>query len=229
MKVSIGVVALNEEKTLPSLFEDFKMQTYPHDEIEIILVDGISTDDTKNIMQDFKENNDFMEVKILDNPKKIQSAGWNIVIKNFTGDVLVRIDAHSSVPKDFIEKNVRNIESGEDVSGGKRPNIIDDNTGYKKMLLEAESSMFGSGIAPFRNASGKKYVKSMFHAMYKREVLEKVGFFNEKLLRTEDNEFHYRIRKAGYKLCYDDNIISYQHTRNSLSKMIKQKKPMVCG
>jgi len=60
--------------------------------------------------------------------------------------------------------------------------------------------------------------------MYKREVLEKVGFFNEKLLRTEDNEFHYRIRKAGYKLCYDDDIISYQHTRNSLSKMIKQKK-----
>ena len=60
--------------------------------------------------------------------------------------------------------------------------------------------------------------------MYKREVLEKVGFFNEKLLRTEDNEFHYRIRKAGYKLCYDDNIVSYQHTRNSLLKMIKQKK-----
>jgi len=160
MKVSIGVVALNEEKTLPSLFEDFKLQTYPHDEIEIILVDGISTDNT----------------------------------------------------------------TGEDVSGGKRPNIIDENTAYKRMLLEAESSMFGSSIAPFRNASGKKYVKSMFHAMYKREVLEKVGFFNEKLLRTEDNEFHYRIRKAGYKLCYNDNIVSYQHTRNSLLKMIKQKK-----
>jgi hypothetical protein len=224
MKVSIGVVALNEEKTLPSLFEDFKLQTYPHDEIEIILVDGISTDNTKEIMQTFKDNNDFLEVKILDNPKKIQSAGWNIVIKNFTGDVLVRIDAHSSIPRDFIEKNVKNIKSGEDVSGGKRPNIIDENTAYKRMLLEAESSMFGSSIAPFRNASGKKYVKSMFHAMYKREVLEKVGFFNEKLLRTEDNEFHYRIRKAGYKLCYNDNIVSYQHTRNSLLKMIKQKK-----
>ena len=180
MKVSIGVVALNEEKTLPSLFEDFKLQTYPHNKIEIILVDGISTDNTKNIMQDFRENNDFLDVKIIDNPKKIQSAGWNIVIRNFTGDVLVRIDAHSSIPKDFIEKNVSNIESGEDVSGGKRPNIIDEDTAYKRMLLEAESSMFGSGIAPFRNASGKKYVKSMFHAMYKREVLEKVGFFNEK-------------------------------------------------
>lgn len=224
MLVSIGVVALNEEKCLLSLFQDFKNQTYPHDKIEIILVDGLSTDNTKKLMEDFKNDNDFSKVTILDNLKKIQSAGWNLVIKNFIGDCLVRIDAHSSVPKDFIEKNVKNIESGEFVSGGKRPNIIDEDTNYKKMLLEAESSMFGSGIAPFRNTVGKKYVKSMFHAMYKREVIERVGFFNENLLRTEDNEFHYRIRKAGYKLCYDDNIISYQHTRNSFSKMLKQKK-----
>lgn len=224
MLVSIGVVALNEEKCLLSLFQDFKNQTYPHDKIEIILVDGLSTDNTKKLMEDFKNDNDFSKVTIIDNFKKIQSSGWNLVIKNFIGDCLVRIDAHSSIPKDFIEKNVKNIQSGEFVSGGKRPNIIDEDTNYKKMLLEAESSMFGSGIAPFRNTTGKKYVKSMFHAMYKREVLENVGFFNEKLLRTEDNEFHYRIRKAGYKLCYDDSIISYQHTRNSFSKMLKQKK-----
>ena len=93
--------------------------------------------------------------------------------KIFTGDVLVRIDAHSSVPKDFIEKNVRNIEAGEDVSGGKRPNIIDDDTGYKIMLLEAESSMFGSGIAPFRNASGKKYVKLCFTQCIKEKYWKK--------------------------------------------------------
>lgn len=224
MLVSIGVVALNEQKCLDSLFKDFKNQTYPHDKIEIILINSMSTDNTRNIMDNFKNNNDFYKVTILDNHKKIQSAGWNLVIKNFIGDCLVRIDAHSSIPKDFIEKNVINIKSGEFVSGGKRPNIIDENTNYKKMLLEAENSMFGSSIAPFRHTSGKKYVKSMFHAMYKREVIEKVGSFNEKLLRTEDNEFHYRIRKAGYKLCYDDNIISYQHTRNTLLKMLKQKK-----
>lgn len=224
MLITIGVVALNEEKCLPSLFNDFKNQTYPHEKIEIILINGMSVDKTKEIMQDFKLNSDFYKVTILDNPKKIQSCGWNLVIKNFIGDALVRIDAHSSIPKDFIEKNVNNLKLGEYVTGGKRPNIIDDSTNYKKMLLEAESSMFGSGIAPFRNTSGKKYVKSMFHAMYKREVIEKVGFFNEKLLRTEDNEFHYRIRKLGYKLCYDDSIISYQHTRNTFLKMLKQKK-----
>lgn len=224
MLVSIGVVALNEEKCLPDLFLDIKNQTYPHEKIEVILINGMSTDRTKEIMEDFENKNDFYKVSIIDNPKKIQSAGWNLVIKNFIGDALVRIDAHASIPKDFIEKNVKVLESGEYVSGGRRPNIIDEDTNYKKMLLEAESSMFGSGIAPFRNTSGKKYVNSMFHAMYKREVIESVGLFNENLLRTEDNEFHYRIREKGYKLCYDDDIISYQHTRNTFLKMLKQKK-----
>ena len=224
MIVSIGIIALNEENSLPNLLEEIKNQTYPHNKIEVILVDGLSTDNTKNIMNSFKENNDFLKVIVLDNKKKIQSAGWNVVIRNYTGDCLVRIDAHGSIPTDFIEKNVRNIESGEFVSGGRRPNIIDEDTNYKKMLLDAETSMFGSGIAPFRNSYGKKYVKSMFHAMYKREVISKVGYFNENLLRTEDNEFHYRIREKGYKLCYDDDIVSYQHTRNTLKKMLKQKK-----
>ena len=87
----------------------------------------------------------------------------------------------------------------------------------------AESSMFGSSIAAYRNNPGKTYVKSLFHAAYRREVFEKVGFFNEELARTEDNEIHYRMRKAGYKLCFDPDIISYQYTRSSLSSMLKQK------
>lgn len=224
MLISIGIIAFNEENHLPHLFDDLKKQTYPHEKIEIILVDGMSTDNTKKIMEDFKENNNFLKVSIFNNQKRIQSAGWNVVIDNFIGDCLVRIDAHSSIPSDFIEKNVKLIESGEFVTGGKRPNIIDEETNWKKTLLEAESSMFGSSISPFRSTGGKKYVNSMFHAMYRREVIDSVGKFNEKLLRTEDNEFHYRIRKNGYKLCYDDNIISYQHTRNSLPKMLQQKK-----
>ena len=83
--------------------------------------------------------------------------------------------------------------------------------------------MFGSSIASYRNNPGKTYVKSLFHAAYRREVFEKVGFFNEELVRTEDNEIHYRMRKAGYKLCFDPDIISYQYTRSSLKAMLKQK------
>mgnify|MGYP002961198692 FL=1 len=63
----------------------------------------------------------------------------------------------------------------------------------------------------------------MFHAAYRRKVFESIGGFDERLARTEDNEIHYRMRKAGFKLCFDPEIISYQHIRPDLGKMLKQK------
>lgn len=230
MYISIGVIAHNEENTMRSILEDILAQDYPHENIEVVLVDSASTDGTKKIMQEFADNNHnnkgvmhFKAVQVLDNPKKTQPAGWNVVLKAFTGEAIIRVDAHASIPSDFVRKNVAALESGEDVVGGMRPNIVDEPTKWKETLLLAESSMFGSSIAPYRNNIGKTYVKSMFHAAYRREVFEKVGLFNEKLIRTEDNEMHYRIREAGYKLMFDSQIISYQHTRSSLGKMLKQK------
>ena len=83
--------------------------------------------------------------------------------------------------------------------------------------------MFGSSIAPYRRSSEKTYVKTLFHAAYKREVFENIGGFNENLGRTEDNELHYRAREAGHKFCMNPSIVSYQYTRSSLLKMLKQK------
>lgn len=224
--VTFGVIAYNEHRYLPDLLQDLLEQTYPKELIEVILVDGESTDDTWEIMTKFQEEHgqSYKAVKLLKNPKRIQPAGWNVVIKNYTSDVLLRIDAHARLPQDFVEKNVACINSGEDVCGGPRENIIDDDTAWKRMLLSAEQSMFGSGIAAYRNETKERtYVKSVFHAAYKREVIEKVGLFNEDLIRTEDNEFHYRIREAGYRICYDPSIKSYYQTRNSLKGMIRQK------
>lgn len=224
MKVSFCVIAYNEESTLESLFKDIRSQDYPHELMEIILVDGNSEDDTKGIMKKFgREKNGFSRVLVVDNPKRKQASGWNVAINNATGDIILRIDAHASVPKEFVSKNVACIKSGEDICGGQRPNIIDEKTPWKETLLLAESSMFGSSIAPYRRNIGKTYVKSMFHAAYRKEVFEKVGLFNESLGRTEDNEIHYRMREAGYKFCFDSDIISYQHTRTTLLKMLKQK------
>ena len=136
---------------------------------------------------------------------------------------MIRVDAHASIPREFVRKNVEILETGEMVSGGPRPNIIDESTPWKETLLLAEQSMFGSSMASYRRSQKKQYVKSLFHGAYRREVLEKVGGFDEQLGRTEDNEFHYRIRKAGYKICYSPGIISYQHARSTLSGMLKQK------
>lgn len=223
-KLSIGIIAYNEETFLINLLNDMKAQKYPHELIEIILIDSCSTDDTKLLMEKFaKDNRDFYSIQVLDNPKKNQAAGWNIAIKNFTGDVLARIDAHSKVTPEFSTRVMENIKAGEMVVGGIRPSIIENENAWSNVLLQVENSLFGSSINSSRRSTEKKYVKTMFHAAYRREVLEKVGYFNEKLLRTEDNEFHYRIRKAGYKLCYDPSIISFQYARNDFRKMIKQK------
>lgn len=224
MLITVCVVAYNEEKVLPQLLECIKAQDYPHSQMEIVLVNSMSADGTREVMDKFAESEKgFYGVQVLDNPGKKLAFGWNVALRNYKGEAIVRIDAHATIPADFIRKNVEVLESGEYVSGGIRPNIIDENTPWKELLLLAEQSMFGSSIAPYRRSEKKSYVKSIFHGAYRREVFDKIGFYNEKLGRTEDNEIHYRMRKAGFNICYSPDIISYQHTRNTLKGMLKQK------
>lgn len=223
-KLSIGIVAYNEEKFLPNLLNDLQQQKYPHNLIEILLIDSMSTDKTRQLMEEFKStNDDFYSIQVLNNPNKNQAAGWNVAVKNFTGEVLARIDAHTKLTPEYSLNTMKNINNGEYVVGGIRPCLIEEETPWANVLLQVENSLFGSSINSSRRSNEKKYVKTMFHAAYRREVFDRVGLFNEKLLRTEDNEMHYRIRKAGYKLLYDPSIISYQFSRNSLQKMIVQK------
>lgn len=225
LHVSICIVAYNEEKSINALFNDIIAQTYPHNLIEIVLIDSMSEDKTKTIMRQFSEMNisDFYDIQVLDNPRKIQASGWNVAIDNYKGDILTRIDAHSRITPNFVEKVVQDIEQGEKIVGGKRPCLIEKETKWADILLRVENSLFGSSINPSKRDSQKQYVKTMFHASYTREVIDSVGHFNETLLRTEDNEMHYRMRKVGYKFFFDPEIVSYQLARNNLKKMIKQK------
>lgn len=224
MKISFVVVAYNEGKTLPRLFADLCAQDYPHSKIEVLLIDSMSGDNTWALMEQFSENqNDFESIKLYKNKNKTLPYGCNIALENYTGDAIVRIDAHASIPCDFISKNVQVLKSGEMVSGGQRPNIIDEDSPWKKTLLAAEQSMFGSSIASYRHSTQRRYVSSIFHGMYRREVYDKAGPYDVRLARTEDNDMSYRIREAGFRICYDPNIISYQHTRSTLKTMLRQK------
>ena len=135
----------------------------------------------------------------------------------------MRVDAHAYIPADFIRRNVETLERGEDVCGGVRPVRLHQVTPWTQTLLLAESSIFGSSVAVYRRDVNPGYVSSIFHGAYRREVFEKAGLFNEQLIRTEDNEMHYRIRKAGYRIKMNPLIHSYQYVRNTFRKMIKQK------
>ena len=224
MLVSVVVGLLNEEKFLPRLIEDFKKQTYNHNEIELIFIDGMSKDDSWKILEDFKNSNhDFYDVVLLKNPKVILSAGMNVGIKAARGECILKVDCHSHITDNFIENNVKIIEEGEDVCGGPRPNIIENADNFSKTLLLVEENMFGSGIADYRKKTTKKYVSSVFQGMYKKSIFDKIGLLDEKVGRVEDNELHYRIRKNGYKIRYSHDILSYQYTRPTLKRMLKQK------
>lgn len=224
MLVSVVVGLLNEEKFLPRLIEDFKKQTYNHNEIELIFIDGMSKDNSWKILEDFKNSNhDFYDVVLLKNPKVILSAGMNVGIKAAKGECILKVDCHSHITENFIENNVKIIEEGEDVCGGPRPNIIENADNFSKTLLLVEENMFGSGIADYRKKTTKKYVSSVFQGMYKKSIFDKIGLLDEKVGRVEDNELHYRIRKNGYKIRYSNDILSYQYTRPTLKRMLKQK------
>lgn len=223
--VSLCIVAYNEEYCLPNLLRDLSNQTYPHELIEVVLIDSCSADSTKKMMTDFAEENTarFSSVNVLDNEKGIQAAGWNVALMSATGDVIIRIDAHASITPEFTARNMQSLQSGEYVSGGIRTCLIEGESAWRRILLKTENSMFGSSIAKSKSGMKKEYVKTLFHAAYRREVFADSGGFNENLLRTEDNEIHYRIRQAGYRFCFDPDIKSYQYSRSSLKKMIKQK------
>ena len=246
MKITIGIVARNEEQYLPRLLEDIKSQDYPHEKIEILLIDGLSDDATFRIMRTFvDETEDFFDIRIYTNDQMLQSYGWNIAIKNFTTDALVRVDAHARINSDFISACVSalgDIDSTDEkyppefVVGGARPTVADADDNLTKTLHMAEESLFGSSLLSSRRESGessdeittepvekRNYVGTLFHACYRRQVFDEVGGFREDLKRTEDNEFHYRIRKAGFKIYMSPFIHSVQYIRPTFGRMIKQK------
>ncbi|MBR6033922.1 MAG: glycosyltransferase family 2 protein [Clostridia bacterium] len=225
MLISFIIVAYNAEKHLRNCLESLKCQDYPHKNIEVIFVDGMSTDNTKKIFEEFRDENivDFNRIIIIDNPKKTLPCGWNVALKEATGEVVLRVDAHAFFEKDFISNNVKEIENGEDIVGGKCISVTKNDTMMEKLLLTAEESIFGCGIADFRRKSKKEYVSTLAFAMYKKKVFDKVGQYNENLARTEDNEMHYRMKKAGFKFLLSPNIKSYRYARNDLKGMAKQK------
>ncbi len=223
MKVSIIITARNEEKYLPMLFKDILNQTYPLQNIEVVLMDSNSKDNTRTLMEEFKTNNESLSVQIVTNERQIQAAGFNEGVKHATGDVVLKIDAHSRIPADFVQKNVNEIIAGAYVCGGNRPTVVDSDDDFSKTLHIVEESALGSSIANYRKSNTKRKVNSIFHGMYRKEVFEKVGLADERLLRTEDNEFHYRVRKSGYDIIFNPEIESYQYIRPTFIKMIQQK------
>lgn len=192
--VSIIIPVYNEQKYIDGVIQSLISQTYPLDKMEWIFIDNLSTDKTVEIINSYKES---YPITLLTNPKKKVPASLNLAIKMAKGEYIIRMDAHASFNNDYVEKCVYYLNTTDaDNVGGVAETKANGFVGgaIAKML----SSKFGVGGSDFRVGEGNKYVDTVPFGAFRREVFEKVGLFNEKLLRSEDNDINSRIRKAGW-------------------------------
>ena len=219
--ISFIVVAYNAAASLPLLLGDLRAQTLPPEQLEVLLVDSASTDGTRRVMEQFSAGAPF-PVRVLENPRRWLASGINIALRAASGDAVIRLDAHARIPADFLMKSLRALEQGEDIVGG-CVSGAQPSTPWEAVMHALDTSRFCGGAAPFRNSGEARYVDTLAYALYRREVYDRVGPYDERLRRTEDNEMHYRMRKAGYRFCFSPEIISYHAARPTLRGQLRQK------
>ena len=220
--VSFLIVARNAGAFLGDLLNDYVDQDYPKTCCELVIVDGMSVDNTRQIGNEFRDEHPELKVTVLDNPKRILASGWNVGLAAAKGDIMIRVDAHAHIGPDFIRRNVERIEAGEQICGGCRSS--DPPIGaLARMVNIVETSKFGGGLAAFRNRGPARYVDTHAHAAYRREVFAAVGGLDERLERNQDNEIHYRMRKAGYRFYFDPCISSRHISRSTVPGLLRQK------
>lgn len=219
--ISIIIPCRNEEIFIGKCLDTVIANDYPKERLEILVVDGMSEDKTRAIIERFVQKYKF--ITIFDNYQKITPCALNIGIKNAKGQVIMVIGSHSIYESNYISKSVKYLnEYGADNVGGVIITLPRDSTLVGKGIVNALSSRFGVGGSAFRIGSKEpKWVDTVFGGCYKREVFEKVGLFNEDLVSTQDMEFNLRLRKAGGKILLIPDIVSCYYARSDLKSFFK--------
>lgn len=224
MRISVACVCLNERENLKELLRSIEKQDYPHNLIELILVDSLSNDESYELMIDFaKSHSDFYSIQVIKNPKSFLSAGINESLKLFTGDCYIRLDAHSSIPTNFISNTINVLTSTPYlVVGGRRASVAAGKSAWKYTLLVAYESFSSSIVARRSKFSQAHVVDHLDNLCIRREVFEEVGYFDERLKRAEDKEFFYRLKEAGIEVWFDPSMVIYQKVKPNFLSLMDQ-------
>ena len=249
--VSIIIPCRNEEKFIGKCLDSILAQDYPKDRLEVLVVDGMSEDGTREIVERYTdmslrarslachcEQSEAisardklrnlgiatslpalaMTLKLLNNPKKVTPCALNIGIKNAKGEIILWMSAHSRYEKDYISKCVKYLkEYDADNVGVVMITLPRDNAFIGKAIATVLSHPFGVGNSVFRTgAKEPKWVDTVFGGCYKKEVFDKIGLFNESLVRSQDMEFNLRLKKTGGKILLAPDIVSYYYPKSNL-------------
>ena len=154
----------------------------------------------------------------MQNRDKFTPFGLNIGIKQAKGDIIIRMDAHASYQEDYISKCIYYLEKYKaDNVGGIIKTLPGKDTFIARAISLSLSHVFGAGNAYFRIGSKEpQFVDTVFGGCYRKEIFDKIGFFNEKMIRSQDFEFNLRLKKSGGKILLVPEIISYYYAQPTI-------------
>lgn len=200
--VSVIIPVFNEGKYISKCIESILEQDYPKDDLEVLMVDGMSSDQTRSIISSFAEKYPF--IHLLDNPNRIVPYAMNIGIRAAKGEILIRLDGHASYPENYISELVRwhgLLPDAWDIGGVCETRVVNSNT-VSESIAKVMSDKFGVGNSAFRTGVNADYIEAdtVPFGSYKSFVFDKIGLYNEKLARVQDIELNKRIKRAGGKI-----------------------------
>ena len=231
--VSIAIPCRNEARYIANCLASILAGDYPLDRLEILLADGLSDDGTREIL--FRYAAEHPCITVLDNHQLSTPAALNLAIRSASGSVVIRMDAHVLYPPDYVRRLVEALEeTGADNVGGVLETVPADDSPSARAIALGLSHRFGVGNSHFRTgATERREVDTVPFGCYRREVFERIGLFDEELIRNQDDELNFRLLRHGGRILLVPEVTCRYFARRSfrhLSRMYYQYgyfKPLV--
>jgi len=221
--VSIIIPCFNEDATIRLLLEALYSQAYPREKMEVVIADGLSTDNTRAEIRSFQTEYPDLAIKIVDNHLRNIPSGLNRAIEAAEGEFIVRLDAHSVPARDYVARCVAALEAGQGDNVGGIWQILPGGAGWVAGAIAAAAAHpLGVGDARYRVGGNPQVVDTVPFGAFRRKLIDKIGYFDENLLSNEDYEFNVRIRKSGGKIWLDPAIQSKYFARKTWSELARQ-------
>ena len=218
--VSVIMPVRNEAAYIARSLGAILDQDYPADRLEILVVDGMSDDGTREYV--LARQSDHPCLRLLDNPRGIVPPGLNIGIRQAHGDIIVRVDGHCEVAPDYVRRCVAHLLAGEAEAVGGPIETIGESDEAQAIAL-AMSSWFGVGGSAFRTVKDRAMlVETVAFPAYTRQTLERLGPFDEELVRNQDDEYNYRLLKSGGRVLLAPDVRARYYSRSSLRSLWRQ-------
>ena len=220
-EVSIVVPCRNEARHIGPCLDSILATRFPHEHLEVLVVDGRSDDDTRRIVAEYAARHPC--IRLLDNPARITPAALNTGIRAARGDVIVRMDAHATYPPEYVPSLVAELrQSGADNVGGLFVAEPADDSPTARAIALGLSHPLAVGNSYYRiGTAERRWVDTVPFGCYRREVFDRIGMFDEELARNQDDEFNFRLLNQGGRILLVPTVRCHYRTRKTLRQVAR--------